>query len=240
MVKSNTQVLIINDLSVAHGKIISLSHVNLEVKRGELVALIGANGAGKSTLLKAVLGIHQARSGTISFMGRDITRMSVDRIVASGIAIIPEGRAVLQEMTVAENLELGAYYRKDNIQDSLEQVFHLFPVLRERKGQKARVLSGGEQQMLAIARAMMANPELIMMDEPSLGLAPVLVNQVFDVIINMKEQGYTILLAEQNARKALGCADRGYVFELGKIVLGGTAEELRNNDQVRQAYLGGS
>jgi branched-chain amino acid transport system ATP-binding protein len=240
LAKNDAPLLRIEALSVSYGPIAALRGITLEIREGELVALIGANGAGKSTLLKAVLGIQRALSGRITYNGRDITQTSVDHIVASGISIVPEGRGVLSEMTIAENLELGAYHRKDGVSEGLEQVFERFPVLRERKDQKAGTLSGGEQQMLVIARSIMANPKLILMDEPSLGLAPIIVNKVFNIIAGLKAQGYTILLAEQNAEKALKCADRGYVFELGEIVLQGTSQELITNARVRVAYLGGS
>jgi branched-chain amino acid transport system ATP-binding protein len=228
----------VDSLSVAYGHIVALKQASLEIKKGELVALIGPNGAGKSTLLKAILGIQRPQGGSVRFKGDDITRRPVERIVASGIALVPEGRGVLADMTVVENLELGAYHRTDGVTESLDLVFDRFPILRERREQKAGTLSGGEQQMLVIARTLMAEPELIMMDEPSLGLAPMMVNQVFEILADMKQQGYTILLSEQNARKALQCADRAYVLELGKIALQGSADQLAANENVREVYLG--
>jgi branched-chain amino acid transport system ATP-binding protein len=228
----------VENLTVTYGHIVALRDVSLTVAKGELVALIGANGAGKSTLLKAILGVQRPLSGSIRFKGKDITRTPVERIVASGIALVPEGRGVLVDMTVAENLELGAYHRSEGVAESMELVLERFPILRERQEQKAGTLSGGEQQMLVIARTIMAQPDLIMMDEPSLGLAPLLVNNVFEILAEMKGQGYTILLSEQNARKALQYADRAYVLELGKVALEGAARELITNPRVREAYLG--
>ena len=239
MEQTNSSLLKIQNLTVAYGRIVAIKDVSLRVEKGEIVALIGANGAGKSTLLKGILGIQRATQGLVLFKGRDITRMSVDQIVSSGIALVPEGRGIIMEMTLLENLELGAYHRREGISQTMELVFRQFPILGERKHQHAGLLSGGQQQMLAIGRAMMAEPDLIMMDEPSLGLAPVLVNQVFQIIAQMKKKGHTILLAEQNARKALQVADRGCAIEKGRIVLEGTSQGLMENDMVRQAYLGG-
>jgi len=238
-VKNSPLMLKVENLSVSYDRIEALRQVSLQIEKGELIALIGANGSGKSTTLKAILGLKQANRGTIIFMGRDITKRSVENIVASGIALVPEGRGILQLMTVSENLDLGAYHRKDDISKDLKAVFDRFAVLHERRNQLAGTLSGGEQQMLAIARAMMASPRLLMMDEPSLGLAPLIVTHLFGTIVELKKDGYTILLAEQNVGKALRCADRSYVFEVGKIVLEGAAQELINNEMVRQAYLGG-
>jgi len=230
----------IKDLSVSYGSIVALREVSLSVKKGEVVALVGANGAGKSTMLKTVLGLQRATSGSIFFMGQEITRVAVDRIVSSGIVLIPEGRGIVMEMSVIENLELGSYHRREGVQRRLEEVFHQFPILGERREQRAGSLSGGEQQMLAIGRALMGDPNLIMMDEPSLGLAPIIINHLYEIITKLKdEQHNNILLAEQNATKALRIADRGYVFEKGRIVIQGTNQELIENDMVRQAYLGG-
>jgi branched-chain amino acid transport system ATP-binding protein len=228
----------VEDLSVSYGRIEALKRVSLNVEKGELIALIGANGSGKSTTLKAILGVKTPHQGKILFMGRDITQKSVESIVASGIALVPEGRGILQLMTVAENLELGAYHRKDDLTQDLQSIFDRFPILRERKNQMAGTLSGGEQQMLAIARAMMASPKLLMMDEPSIGLAPLIVTHLFQTIVDLKRDGYTILLAEQNVHKTLRCADRGYVFEMGNVVLEGSAQDLIRQEAVRQAYLG--
>jgi branched-chain amino acid transport system ATP-binding protein len=237
--RNDSSLLDIIGLTVAYGSIVAIQEVSLKVGTGEMVTLIGANGAGKSTLLKGILGVQRASHGSVSFKGRDITEMPVHRIVSSGISLVPEGRGIVMELTVIENLELGAYHRKDGTLRSLEQVFQQFPILRERTHQRAGLLSGGQQQMLAIGRAMMADPALIMMDEPSLGLAPVLVKQLFQIFLQMKEGGHTILLAEQNARKALAVADRGYVFEKGRVVLDGTCEALMKNERVHDAYMGG-
>ncbi|MBA7609002.1 High-affinity branched-chain amino acid transport ATP-binding protein LivF [subsurface metagenome] len=237
MAKNN--ILKVEGISVSYGQVRALRHVSLEVNQGEIVALIGANGAGKSTLVGAVLGINRVSSGTIRFMGEDITRTLTERIVASGICLIPEGRGILPLMTVLENLQLGAYHLKADINQYLERAYHRFPVLGERSKQIAGTMSGGEQQMLSVGRGLMSAPKLIMLDEPSLGLSPVLVVELFKTIVNLNREGYTILLSEQNAHKALGCAHRGYVFETGTIVLSGTAQELASNPRVRQAYLGG-
>lgn len=240
MAQNKGNILKVQNLSVFYGRITAIRQVSLEVNEGELVVLVGANGAGKSTLISAVLGIAPAKSGTIRFMGQDITGKSTDSIVASGISVVPEGRGILPLMTVLENLQLGAYHVKGDITRYLELAFDRFPVLAERKNQPAGTLSGGQQQMLALARALMSSPKLLMMDEPSLGLAPLLVNELFQMIDDLKKEGQTILLSEQNARKALQYADRGYVFEVGNIVLEGTAQELIGNPQVRHAYLGGA
>ena len=239
MEKNNSFLLRVKDLSISYGNIIAIREINLKVEKGEIVTLIGANGAGKSTLVKGILGIQRPSRGSISFLGQDITWTTVDRIVASGIVLVPEGRGIVMEMTVMENLELGAYHRREGVLVSMEQVFEQFPILRERKHQKAGLLSGGQQQMLAIGRALMADPVLIMMDEPSLGLAPILVHQVFEIIAGLKKSGHTILLAEQNARKAVQIADRGYVFEKGRIILEGPSQDLIHNEMVSKAYLGG-
>lgn len=239
MVKNNS-ILKVENLSVSYGNIIAIRQANLEINNGEVVALIGANGAGKSTLLAAILGVTRAKSGTIWFMGHDITQKSTDSIVASGISVVPEGRGVLPLMSVMENLQLGAYHIKGNINERLNQVFDRFPVLAERRDQSAGTLSGGEQQILAIGRALMGSPKLLMMDEPSLGLAPLLVSELFHIVESLKREGQTILLSEQNARKALKVADRAYVFEVGSIVLEGATRDLVDDPRVRQAYLGGA
>ncbi len=236
---AKNSILKVEDISVSYGPVRALRHVSLEVSEGEIVALIGANGAGKSTLLETVIGINRVMSGTIMFMGKDITRTPTDRIVASGICLIPEGRGILPLMTVLENLQLGAYHLKADINEYLERVSQRFPVLGERSKQMAGTLSGGEQQMLSISRGLMSAPKLMMMDEPSLGLSPVLVAELFHTIAELNKEGYTILLSEQNAHKALGYAHRGYVFETGRIVLSGTGQELASDPGVRQAYLGG-
>ena len=237
MAKNN--ILKVDDISVSYGPVKALSHVSLEVNEGEVVALIGANGSGKSTLLETVLGINRVNEGTITFMGKDITRMPTERIVASGMCLVPEGRGILSLMTVLENLQLGAYHLKADINQYLERVSYRFPILGERSKQMAGTLSGGEQQMLSIGRGLMSAPKLMMLDEPSLGLSPVLVTELFEIIVDLNREGYAILLAEQNARKALGCAQRAYVFETGSIVLSGEGQELASHPGVRQAYLGG-
>jgi branched-chain amino acid transport system ATP-binding protein len=240
LAENRDEVLRIEDLSVCYGKITALSHVNLKIDEGEFVALVGANGAGKSTLLGTVLGINGASSGRIFFMGEDITHKPTDRIVASGICLLPEGHGILPSMTVWENLQLGAYHLKGSIKERLERVYARFPILEKREKQLAGTLSGGEQQMLSIARSLMTSPKLLMMDEPSLGLAPILVDETFDIILSLNKEGYTILLSEQNARRALQYSQRGYVFETGRIVFSGISQELAENPRVRHAYLGGA
>jgi branched-chain amino acid transport system ATP-binding protein len=237
--KNNLPLLEIHGLTVSYGSIIAVRDITLRVQKGDILSLIGANGAGKSTVLKTILGLYRPDRGSVRFEGRDITAADVDKIVSFGIVLVPEGRGVLMEMSVMDNLELGAFHRRGDLRDSLEKVLDLFPILKERQYQKAGLLSGGQQQMLAIGRALMAEPILIMMDEPSLGLAPIIVDQVFKTILKIKKEGHTILLAEQNARKALQVADQGYAFEKGRIVLEGTSQALRENDMVRKAYLGG-
>ena len=231
----------VNDLHVGYGAIRALRGVSLEVNEGEVVALIGANGAGKSTLLRTVSGILQPSSGDITFEGRSLRGLAEDKIVRLGILQVQEGRGILTRMTVLENLEMGAYGRSDKpgIREDMEMVFGKFPVLRERQRQFGATLSGGEQQMLAIGRALMARPKLLMLDEPSLGLAPMLVQEIFRTIMDFKREKRTILLVEQNAKKALQCADRGYVLETGTIRLAGTGEALLKSEEVQAAYLGG-
>jgi branched-chain amino acid transport system ATP-binding protein len=231
----------VNDLHVGYGAIRALRGVSLEVNEGEVVALIGANGAGKSTLLRTVSGILQPSSGDVTFEGRNLRGLAEDKIVRLGILQVQEGRGILTRMTVLENLEMGAYGRSDKagIREDMEMVFGKFPVLRERQRQFGATLSGGEQQMLAIGRALMARPKLLMLDEPSLGLAPMLVQEIFRIIMDFKREKRTILLVEQNAKKALQCADRGYVLETGTIRLAGTGEALLKSEEVQAAYLGG-
>jgi len=233
--------LAIQDLSGGYGSITVLKGVHLEVRPGEVVALIGANGAGKSTLLRMISGVIRPTRGVIEFLGDPIQRLREDHIVRRGIVQVQEGRGILSRMTVLENLELGAFTRTDSdgIANDLEHVFTKFPVLRERRFQRGGTLSGGEQQMLAIGRALMARPKLLLMDEPSLGLAPFLVQEIFRIIADLKREGRTILLVEQNARKALQCADRAYVMETGRIVLEGSGEALLHSPEVQRAYLGG-
>ncbi len=229
----------IEDIHVYYGAIHAIKGVSFEVKEGEIVALIGANGAGKSTILKTVSGLMHPRSGSITFKGQNIAHMDAYKLVRHGLAHVPEGRRIFLQMTVQENLDMGAYTQKTVSQKDLDMVFDLFPRLKERRNQVAGTLSGGEQQMLAMSRALMSHPELIMLDEPSMGLAPILVDQIFTIIKELHKQGTTILLVEQNASKALEIADRAYVLETGTVTLSGTGAELAKSDEVRKAYLGG-
>jgi branched-chain amino acid transport system ATP-binding protein len=239
-VKKQHNVLEIHHLSVSYGPVKVLKDICLEVDREEIVALIGPNGAGKTSLLNAILSIQRPDSGSILFQGSDITNKPTDKIVSSGICLIPEGHGIFPSMSVWENLQLGAYHNQHDSDKNLRRVFAWFPILHERSSQIAETLSGGEQQMLAIGRALMSGPKLIMVDEPSLGLAPKIVADIFDIIVELNNEDYTILLAEQNARKSLECAHRGYVIELGRVVLEGNSKQLMNNERVRKAYLGGS
>jgi branched-chain amino acid transport system ATP-binding protein len=232
----------VSALHVGYGAIRALRGISLEVNEGEVVALIGANGAGKSTLLRTISGVLKPTSGDVLFEGHSLRGMAEDKIVRLGILQVQEGRGVLTRMTVQENLEMGAYGRSDNkaeIRRDIEAVLDKFPVLRDRRKQFGATLSGGEQQMLAIGRALMARPKLLMLDEPSLGLAPMLVREMFRIIRDFKQEKRTVLLVEQNARKALQCADRGYVLETGTIVLSGSGEALLKSEEVQAAYLGG-
>lgn len=229
----------VEDIHVYYGAIHAIKGVSFEVKEGQITALIGANGAGKSTVLKTISGLMHPRSGSISFMGENITHTEAFQLVRHGLAHVPEGRRIFLEMTVQENLDMGAYTRKNVPKEDLDMVFSLFPRLKERRTQIAGTLSGGEQQMLAMSRAMMSHPKLIMLDEPSMGLAPILVDQIFSIVSDMHKAGTTILLVEQNASKALKIADQAYVLETGKVMLSGTGAELSRSDQVRKAYLGG-
>jgi len=230
--------LSLEKVSVAYGHINALREVDLEVRRGEIVVLIGANGAGKTTLLETSLGINTPLAGVIRFKDKPIGGVPADRNVRSGICLVPEGRGVFASMSVLDNLLLGAHHNMHNVQKNLRRVYEWFPRLAERKHQIARTLSGGERQMLAIGRALMSAPELIMVDEPSLGLAPIVVNDIFEILVHLNQEGYTILLSEQNAYKSLKCAHRGYVLETGRVSLSGTAEELLNDPGVRAAYIG--
>lgn len=231
----------VKDLEVYYGVICALKGISFEVNEGEIVSLIGANGAGKTTMMQSVVGMIPKKSGTVTFNGKDITKLPCHKIVQLGMTQVPEGRRIFQELTVYENLMMGAYTVRDQQQfkADLESVFDRFPRLAERRNQVAGTLSGGEQQMLAMSRALMIRPKLLMLDEPSMGLAPILVDQIFDIIKQLHEQGTTILLVEQNASKALQIADRAYVLETGSITLSGTGAELANSDEVRKAYLGG-
>jgi branched-chain amino acid transport system ATP-binding protein len=231
--------LTVNDINVYYGPIHAIKGISFDVKPGEIVALIGANGAGKSTVLKTVSGLLRPKTGSIVFDGRDITKTEAHKIVRAGLAHVPEGRRIFLQMTVVENLEMGAFTKKTVPEDELEAIFSRFPRLKERRKQVAGTLSGGEQQMLAMGRALMSKPKLMMLDEPSMGLSPILVEQVFDIITELNKTGTTILLVEQNAGMALEVAHRAYVLETGGITLSGTGEELARSDEIRKAYLGG-
>ncbi|MDO4453664.1 MAG: ABC transporter ATP-binding protein [Eubacteriales bacterium] len=230
----------VSDLNVYYGVIQAIKGISFEVNQGEVIALIGANGAGKTTILHTVTGLLRAKSGKIEFEGTDITKMPGHKIVTLGMAHVPEGRRVFADLSVYENLILGAYTRKDKeeISKTLEMVYRRFPRLQERKTQLAGTLSGGEQQMLAMGRALMSHPKIILMDEPSMGLSPIFVNEIFDIIKQVSASGTTVLLVEQNAKKALEIADRAYVLETGKIVKSASADELMNDDSIKKAYLG--
>ena len=230
----------IKDLEVYYGMIQAIKGISFEVNEGEVIALIGANGAGKTTTLHTISGLITPKKGTVTFEGKEITKVPAHKIVSLGMAHVPEGRRVFASLSVFQNLKLGAYTRnsKDEIEESLKMVYARFPRLEERKNQLAGTLSGGGQQMLAMGRALMSNPRIILMDEPSMGLSPIFVNEIFDIIKQVSAGGTTVLLVEQNAKKALSIADRGYVLETGKIVLSGKAEELLNDESVKKAYLG--
>ncbi len=231
----------VKDLEVYYGVICALKGISFEVNEGEIVTLIGANGAGKTTTMQSVAGLIPSRGGTITFEGNDITKTASHKIVKLGMTQVPEGRRVFQELTVYENLLMGAYIKNDKkqIKEDIENIYTWFPRLEERKSQIAGTLSGGEQQMLAMGRAMMSRPKLLMLDEPSMGLSPLLVDQVFEIIKQFHQTGTTVLLVEQNAGKSLAISDRGYVLENGKIVLSGTGKELMQSEEVKKAYLGG-
>lgn len=227
----------IEDLRVNYGGIEAVKGISFEVPEGEIVTLIGANGAGKSTTLRAIAGLVSPASGHIRFEDEDITGLSPDRIVSRGITLVPEGRRVFPDLTVLENLKIGAYLRKDSLEDDVERIYALFPRLKERFWQPAGTLSGGEQQMLAVGRALMSKPRLMMMDEPSLGLAPLVVKDIFSIIKRVNSQGVTILLIEQNANMALSVSNRAYVLETGRITMSGDAHELADDPRVKKAYL---
>ena len=230
----------VNDINVYYGAIHAIKGVSFEVNGGEVVTLIGANGAGKSTILNTVCGLLRSRTGSIEFLDKNLAAVPAHKIVEMGMAHVPEGRRVFQQMTVEENLEMGAYTQaRSTIAPNLERVYQQFPRLKERRKQVAGTLSGGEQQMLAMGRGLMSSPRLLMLDEPSMGLAPILVEQIFEIIKQLHQAGTTILLVEQNARMALSVADRGYVLETGKIVATGTGDELLHDEAVKRAYLGG-
>ena len=224
-----------------YGNITALKSIDLSVPEGKVVSLIGANGAGKSTTMRTIMGLVKAREGSISFLGQDLTKLKTHEIVKAGISLVPEGRQILQDMTVYENLEMGAYIRDDKagIEEDIKKVFKRFPILDERSYQLGGTLSGGQQQMLAIGRALMARPKLLLLDEPSMGLAPLVVNEIFEVIKEISQEGTTVLVVEQNVRQALKIADYAYVLETGKMVLDGSAEDVRHDPRVMEAYLGG-
>lgn len=235
-----SNILEIRNLSVAFGGIKAVTDVNMEIEEGKIVTLIGANGAGKSTTLRSVSGIVKPQSGEILLNGENILGLSADKIVAKGITLVPEGRRVFPNLTVLENLKIGAYLRKDNLTEDLNYVYRLFPRLKERHWQLAGTLSGGEQQMLAVGRALMSRPKVIMMDEPSLGLAPLVVRDIFNIVTTINAEGITVLLNEQNANMALKIADYAYVMETGSVTMSGTGAELLANEKVKEAYLGKS
>lgn len=231
----------VKDLQVYYGVIQALKGISFEVNEGEIVTLIGANGAGKTTTMQSIIGLIPSRHGSVTFDGQDITKMPCHKIVHQGLTQVPEGRRIFQELTVYENLLMGGFSQKDQslLKQDIEKIYERFPRLAERKNQIAGTLSGGEQQMLAIGRAMMSRPKLLLLDEPSMGLSPLLVDQVFEIIKQLRDDGTTILLVEQNAGKSLAISDRAYVLELGEIVLSGTGAELAASDEVKKAYLGG-
>ncbi len=230
----------VENLSVYYGVIQAIKGVSFEINEGEIIALIGANGAGKTTILHTITGLIAAKSGSIVFDGHELTKTPAHKIVSLGMAHVPERRRIFQELSVLANLKLGAYTRKDKgeIEETIGMVYEHFPILKERKNQIAGTLSGGEQQMLAMGRALMSHPKIILMDEPSMGLSPLYVNEIFDIIKNINKSGTTVLLVEQNAKKALSIANRAYVLETGKIALEGNAKDLLNNDSIKKAYLG--
>lgn len=232
--------LTIENLSVHYGVIQAVRDVSFNVKQGEIVSLIGANGAGKTTILRTISGLNRPSNGTITFEGQQIQKMLPQKIVASGLCQVPEGRHVFAGLTVQENLEMGAFLRKDGeLKQDYEMIFERFPILKERKNQDAATLSGGEQQMLAMGRALMSKPRLLLLDEPSMGLAPIFIQEIFNIIKEINKQGTTVLLIEQNAKMALSIADRGYVLETSEVVLSGPGKELLESEEVKKAYLGG-
>lgn len=235
---SDKVLLSIRDLQVSYGGIEAVKGISFDVREGEIVTLIGANGAGKSSTLRSIVGLVKPRGGSIVFDGEDITGADTTGIVKKGVTLVPEGRRIFPDLTVLENLKIGAYMRRDSLQEDIDWVYSLFPRLKERSWQAGGTLSGGEQQMLAVGRALMSRPKLLMMDEPSLGLAPIIVRDIFSIITEIRKRGVTILLIEQNANMALQTADMGYVLETGRIAISGTGDELLSNEAVKAAYLG--
>ncbi len=235
---SDKVLLSIRDLQVSYGGIEAVKGISFDVREGEIVTLIGANGAGKSSTLRSIVGLVKPRGGSIVFDGEDITGADTTGIVKKGVTLVPEGRRIFPDLTVLENLKIGAYMRRDSLQEDIDWVYSLFPRLKERSWQAGGTLSGGEQQMLAVGRALMSRPKLLMMDEPSLGLAPIIVRDIFSIITEIRKRGVTILLIEQNANMALQTADMGYVLETGRITISGTGDELLSNEAVKAAYLG--
>jgi len=229
----------VTNVSTYYDNIQALKEINLEVEQGSIVTILGANGAGKTTTMKTIAGLLKPRTGKIEFLGEDVTKLRPDQLLRRGLALVPEGRGILSNMTVLENLEMGAYHRKDSgVSADLEMVMERFPILRERKSQLGGTMSGGQQQMLAIARAIMSKPKLLLLDEPSMGLAPIIVAEIFKIIKEINESGTTVLLVEQNARQALRIADYGYVLESGRVVTNGPAQELLSDERIKAAYLG--
>jgi branched-chain amino acid transport system ATP-binding protein len=229
----------VTGIETYYGKIQALKGINLEVEQGKIVTILGANGAGKTTTMKTIAGIIKPKKGTVEFLGEDVTGLRADQLVTKGISLVPEGRAILSSMTVIENLEMGAYHRSDKeVGKDIEEVMKHFPILKERKNQLGGTLSGGQQQMLAIARAILSRPKLLLLDEPSMGLAPLIVADIFKIIREIKDDGTTVLLVEQNAKQALKIADYGYVMETGKVIIQGKAEDLLVDPRIVEAYLG--
>lgn len=229
----------VTNVSTYYDNIQALKEISLEVEQGSIVTILGANGAGKTTTMKTIAGLLKPRTGSIQFLGKDVTKLRPDQLLRRGLALVPEGRGILANMTVFENLEMGAYHRKDSgVAEDLEMVMERFPILRERKSQLGGTMSGGQQQMLAIARAIMSKPKLLLLDEPSMGLAPLIVAEIFKIIKEISESGTTVLLVEQNARQALRIADYGYVLESGRVVANGAAQELLSDERIKAAYLG--
>lgn len=229
----------LKDINTFYGKIQALKNVNINVKKGQIVTILGANGAGKTTTMNTIASLIKSNSGTIEYLGKDVTNLRPDQLLRRGLALVPEGRGILASMTVLENLEMGAYHRSDNeIEADLKKVMARFPILDERKSQLGGTLSGGQQQMLAIGRVIMSKPDLLLLDEPSMGLAPIIVSDIFKIVREINKEGTTVLLVEQNARQALKVADYGYVLETGSVVAEGTSEELLKDDTIKKAYLG--